>query len=108
MNTSPPLATSLAPLLTDERLSWHLDTWLAEHGEALIQIRRHLHAHPDLSGHEQPTASFLAQRLTEAGLRPQFIPARNGLICEFGIGGTVIGLRADLDALPLDDVKNVP
>ncbi|HEX3731343.1 MAG TPA: amidohydrolase [Mycobacteriales bacterium] len=108
MNTSPLLASSLAPLLTDERLSGHLDTWLAEHGESLIQIRRHLHAHPDLSGHEQPTASFLAQRLTEAGLRPQFIPARNGLICEFGSGETIIGLRADIDALPLDDVKNVP
>jgi amidohydrolase len=42
------------------------------------------------------------------GLQPRFLPKGNGVICDIGHGDRVIALRADLDALPLPDTKDVP
>ncbi|MDQ1655835.1 MAG: hypothetical protein QOD41_918, partial [Cryptosporangiaceae bacterium] len=86
----------------------HLDRWLGLHGESLVQLRRYLHAHPELSGAEHATAALLAERLAAAGLSPVLIPGGNGVICDIGEGEPVVALRADLDALPLPDVKDVP
>jgi amidohydrolase len=87
----------------------HLDKWLAQHGESLTQVRRYLHAHPELSGAEHGTAMMLAERLTAAGLSPRLLPNGNGVIVDVGSGpGPIVALRADLDALPLPDVKDVP
>ena len=77
--------------------------------QELIGIRRHIHAHPEVSGHEVKTTALVARRLRAAGLRPRLLPGqRNGLICDIGQGDRVIALRADLDALPIADTKNVP
>jgi amidohydrolase len=87
---------------------------LGELETELIGVRRHIHAHPELSGHEVKTTSLVAKRLRTAGLRPRLLPSlggrpgRAGLICDIGAGDRVIALRADLDALPLTDVKDVP
>jgi amidohydrolase len=86
----------------------HLDQWLGLHGDSLVQLRRYLHSHPELSGAEHATAALLAERLAAAGLSPVLIPGGNGIICDIGQGDPVIALRADLDALPLPDVKDVP
>ncbi len=87
----------------------HLDRWLAEHGESLIQLRRYIHAHPELSGAEHATATMLAERLAAAGLAPRLLPNGNGVIVDIGSGpGPIVALRADLDALPLPDMKDVP
>jgi len=65
----------------------------------LVGIRRHIHAHPELSGREVKTTSLVARRLRAAGLRPRLLPGqRNGLMCDIGRGDRVIALRADLDA----------
>lgn len=77
----------------------------------LISIRRHLHAHPELSYQEHETAAFVAAKLEQYG-----IP------CRQGIGGTgivaliegnnpgkkCIALRADMDALPIQEENEVP
>ena len=69
----------------------------------LIELRRDLHAHPELSWAEERTSSVVAKRLDEAGLVPRALP-RNGLVVDIGSGpGPVIALRADLDALPVED-----
>ncbi|WP_063725985.1 amidohydrolase [Cryptosporangium arvum] len=86
----------------------NLDAWVAAHEDELIRFRRHVHAHPDLSNTEQPTAALVAERLVEAGLRPVMLPKGNGLSCDIGSGEHMVALRADLDALPLPDVKDVP
>jgi len=87
----------------------HLDRWLAEHGESLIQLRHYIHAHPELSGAEHATATMLAERLSAAGLAPRLLPNGNGVIVDIGSGpGPIVALRADLDALPLPDMKDVP
>jgi amidohydrolase len=69
----------------------------------LIEFRRDLHAHPELSWAEERTSAVVAKRLDEAGLAPRPLP-RNGLVVDIGSGpGPLIALRADLDALPVED-----
>ncbi|GGJ92957.1 putative peptidase/amidohydrolase [Pilimelia anulata] len=84
-----------------------IDTWLATHSEELITVRRHLHAHPEPSRSEFETAALIARELAVAGLTPRLLPAGNGVICDIGAGDRMIALRADLDALPLQDAKEV-
>ena len=76
--------------------------------EQLIEVRRDLHAHPELSWAEERTTSAIAKRLDQVGLVPTLMP-RNGLVVDIGTGpGPLIALRADLDALPVDDRSNDP
>jgi len=72
-------------------------------GDELIMIRRDLHAHPELAWEEERTTNLVAKRLEEAGIRLQLLP-RSGLIAEVGDpDGPIVALRADLDALEVDD-----
>jgi amidohydrolase len=85
-----------------------LDAFLARHETDLIGFRRDLHAHPELGYAEQRTTRLVAERLTAAGLRPVLLPETTGLYADIGPGEPRVALRADLDALPMDDEKNVP
>jgi amidohydrolase len=89
-------------------LPGQLDRWLASRGAELVAVRRHIHAHPELSHQEFETAALVARELAVVGLQPRFLPKGNGVICDIGHGDRVIALRADLDALPLPDTKDVP
>jgi amidohydrolase len=89
-------------------LPGQLDRWLASRGAELVAVRRHIHAHPELSNQEFETAALVARELAVAGLSPRFLPKGNGVICDIGEGDRVIALRADLDALPLMDTKDAP
>ncbi|ROP31919.1 amidohydrolase [Couchioplanes caeruleus] len=91
-----------------EPLPGQLDRWLASRGAELVAIRRHIHAHPEPSNAEFETAALIARELAVAGLSPQLLPKGNGVICDIGQGDRVIAFRADLDALPLQDTKDVP
>jgi amidohydrolase len=88
-------------------LPW-LDHWLDQHGSGLITFRRELHQHPELAYGEHRTTARLAGALTAAGLQPHLLPSGTGLFCDIGTGERVVALRADIDALPLQDVKLVP
>jgi amidohydrolase len=88
-----------------------LDAWLAAQDDELVALRRSVHANPELSGREFETAALVATRLEAAGLDPKLLPAGNGVICDIpgtGDNDRVVALRADLDALPLQDAKDVP
>src|SRR5215475_7004528 len=63
-------------------LPGQLDRWLASRGAELVAVRRHLHAHPELSGREFDTAALVARELVAAGLAPRFLPKGNGVICD--------------------------
>ncbi|TDC34417.1 amidohydrolase [Micromonospora sp. 15K316] len=91
-------------------LPFELDDLLALRVPGLIATRRHIHAHPELSGQEFTTAALIAQELTLAGLNPRLLPKGNGVLCDIDgrPDGPVVALRADIDALPLTDVKDVP
>jgi amidohydrolase len=70
----------------------------------LIALRRDLHAHPELAWQEERTTALVAAHLEKAGLDVKLLP-KSGLIAEVGAGdGPLIALRADLDALPVDDL----
>ncbi|TFV64234.1 UNVERIFIED_ORG: amidohydrolase [Bacillus sp. AZ43] len=91
-----------------EKLGAAVDDWVAAHHQQLVATRRHLHAHPELAFAEFETTSFLEQRLRAHGLMPRRLPTGTGLVCEVGSGDPVVVLRADIDALPLADLKDVP
>lgn len=74
-----------------------------------IEIRRHLHAHPELSYQEYQTASFVQQKLTEYNI-PFEIKAQTGvigLIKGQNSDKRIIALRADMDALPIKEANEV-
>lgn len=74
----------------------------------LIRLRREIHAHPELARHELRTTALVARTLEQAGLHPQVLPSGTGLTCDIGNdSGPIIALRADLDALPIQDDKIV-
>jgi amidohydrolase len=90
-----------------------VDAWARAHHDELVAVRRHLHAHPELGFAEVETTAFLEQRLTAAGLQPRRLKGGTGLVCDVGgdgeeADGPVVVLRADIDALPLHDLKDVP
>jgi len=96
-------------------LTGELDAFLAEHSGELIEFRRDLHAHPEIGYHEHRTTRRVALRLAAVGLRPMLLPKGTGLIVDVGgsskgpgAAGPIVALRADLDALPLQDEKPVP
>jgi amidohydrolase len=91
-----------------EKLGSAVDDWVAANHAQLVSTRRHLHAHPELAFAEFETTSFLEQRLRAVGLAPRRLPTGTGLVCEVGSGGPTVVLRADIDALPLPDLKDVP
>ena len=70
----------------------------------LIQLRRHLHAHPELSGQEYQTAALVAGELRKSGWEVKEAVGRTGVVAEIGSkNGAVIGLRVDMDALPIEE-----
>lgn len=86
-----------------------LQDWLVSGTAALSDWRRHLHAHPELSRHEYASTTFVAEQLTAAGLVPRLLPGGTGLACDIGTGpGPLIALRADMDALPMQEQTGAP
>jgi amidohydrolase len=86
--------------------------FVERHRAELVAFRRHLHAYPEPSYEERETTDLVAQRLTAAGLKPRVLDDGCGLLCDIGGDGDgdepVVALRADLDALLMDDEKDVP
>ncbi len=70
----------------------------------LLEIRRHLHAHPELSGQEYQTAALVAGDLRSHGWDVLEAVGRTGVLAEFGPKtGPLVGLRVDMDALPIEE-----
>jgi amidohydrolase len=81
-----------------------------QYAPEFIDIRRHLHAHPELSYQEFETAAFVQQKLSEYNI-PFEIKAQTGvigLIKGKNPDKRVIALRADMDALPITEANDVP
>jgi amidohydrolase len=75
----------------------------------VVEIRRELHAYPELAYHEKKTTQLIVDQLAAHGLAGEVLPAGTGVTCDIGAGpGPLIALRADIDALPISDQKDVP
>jgi amidohydrolase len=76
--------------------------------DELVAVRRDIHAHPEVAWHEERTTTLVAKRLEGAGLSLQRLP-RSGVVAEVGDpAGPAVALRADLDALAVDDLTHDP
>lgn len=76
----------------------------------VVAWRRHLHQNPELSFQETETAAFVAEKLRSFGLEVKTNVGGNGVIAVLKgkAPGKTIAFRADIDALPIDDEKDVP
>ncbi len=82
-----------------------------EHAAEVVANRRYLHTNPELSFQEYNTAKFVAQKLKDIGLTPQEGVANTGVVALIegrNPSSKVIGLRADMDALPIFEKNDVP
>jgi amidohydrolase len=78
--------------------------------ETLTAWRRHLHAHPELTLHERNTAAFVQARLAELGVPFVAEIGGHGVVATLrrGQSNRSVGLRADMDALPIHETSGVP
>ena len=77
----------------------------------IAALRRDIHAHPELAFGEQRTSAAVAQRLMQLGIEVHAGIARTGVVGHLRMGsgeGPSVGLRADMDALPLDELNTFP
>lgn len=87
-----------------------IKTLAKQYATEFIEVRHHLHAHPELSYQEYETSKFVQQRLTELGI-PFEVKATTGvvgLIKGKNPESRIIALRADMDALPIQEENDVP
>lgn len=75
--------------------------------DELADFRHDIHAHPELSYAESRTTERVVARLEEAGLAPRRLEG-SGCVVEVGRGDIAVALRADIDALPIDDLTDTP
>src|ERR1700744_5169166 len=78
--------------------------------DRLTGWRRHLHANPELTLHERETAAFVQARLSELGIPFVAGIGGPGILAPLSRGHSnrSVGLRADMDALPINETSGVP
>ncbi len=76
----------------------------------LIEIRRHFHSHPELSGQEYQTAAYVAGVLSSCGIRVREGVGKTGVVGELSGEGTdsrLLAIRTDMDALPIEEATGL-
>jgi len=91
-------------------MSTDIDTATAKILPQVIEWRRYIHQHPELSNREVNTSKFVADHLRQFGIAVRTGIAKTGVvgILKGGKPGPVIGLRADMYALPVTERVNLP
>lgn len=90
-------------------ISQKVKTLSEDYYEEILDIRRHLHSHPELSFKEENTANFITEKLKQIGIEGiERIGGTGVTFCLEGKEkGKTIALRADIDALPILEENNV-
>ena len=76
----------------------------------LIEIRRHFHTYPELSGQEYKTAAYVAGVLSSSGVHVQELVGKTGLVGELegtGSDHRTLAIRVDMDGLPIQEQTNL-
>ena len=83
---------------------------LKKHLGELTAIRHDLHAHPEMLFQEERTAAIVASELTRLGFQVATGIAKTGVVGTLtnGTSNRTIGIRADMDALPIHETTNLP
>jgi amidohydrolase len=78
--------------------------------QEMTDLRRDLHAHPELAFEEVRTSQLVAERLRKMGLEPRLGVGKTGVVAiiEGGKPGKTVLLRADMDALPIQEENETP
>jgi len=76
--------------------------------DQIVQWRRHVHQHPELSFEEVETARFVTETLQSFGIAVETGVGRTGVVGHLGQGSPCIALRADMDALPVTENTGLP
>ena len=82
-----------------------------ENKDYIVEMRRHFHSHPEASEHEVNTSKRIFEELEKMGLEPKMVcSSGTGVMCDIkGKGpGKTIALRADMDALSVQELNDVP
>lgn len=95
-----------------QALSKQLEQKLGVLSPTLIELRRTLHKNPEVSGEEKQTSQLIYNTLRDAGLSPQLMKNKIGVIADVTVGSPdsdapLIAIRADIDALRITDLKEV-
>jgi len=77
-----------------------------ERASQIIEDRRHIHRNPELSFQEHETCAYISRRLESMNIQHSII-ANTGIIALIGSGERCIALRADIDALPIEEETNL-
>src|SRR5215469_509812 len=89
-----------------------MDAELQRIAPKLTQIRRHIHQHPELSAQEFATTAYLSEQLIAGGVPHEVAPGKRGIITKIIPSdmpdSPVIAIRADIDALPIQEENDVP
>jgi amidohydrolase len=91
-------------------MSKQIDAMVAPIMPKVVEWRRHLHQYPELSNREFKTAKYVENHLRSLGMEVRTGIAKTGVVgvLKGAQPGPVIGLRADMDALPVTERANVP
>lgn len=83
---------------------------IAEMKEEIISLRRDLHMHPETAFTEERTAGLVAQRLRLLGYQVRVKVGKTGIVAllDTGVPGPTLAIRADMDALPIQEVEGRP
>jgi amidohydrolase len=76
--------------------------------DQLVAWRREFHMHPELGFQETRTAARVAKVVDSLGYRVRTGVGRTGVVAELGQGHPVVAIRADMDALPINEANEVP
>ena len=74
----------------------------------IVKIRRHIHENPELSQHEKETSALVCRVLDKYGISYQRGIAGYGVVARIGHGQKAVGIRADMDALPISENTGLP
>jgi hippurate hydrolase len=88
----------------------HVLPAVREHASAMVDLRHHIHAHPELAYEEHATSDLVATRLAGWGYEVHRGLAGTGVVgtLRLGSGTRRLGLRADMDALPIQEATGLP
>ncbi|MEP6847742.1 MAG: amidohydrolase, partial [Acidobacteriota bacterium] len=91
-------------------MSGDIDAATAKIMPQVVEWRRYIHQHPELSNREVNTSKFVADHLRQFGIEVRTGIAKTGVvgILKGGQSGPVIGLRSDMDALPVTERVDIP
>ncbi|RLC99038.1 MAG: amidohydrolase, partial [Chloroflexota bacterium] len=74
----------------------------------MVTWRRDIHMHPELGFEEQRTSALIAEIMNGLGYRVRTGVGKTGVVAELGDGKPIVAIRADMDALPIQEANQVP